>query len=52
MTSFNIAFEYLKKADFATVSSVIFNILADNMEKKLLLQKTQEKRTISVGMKV
>ncbi len=32
MTSFNINFEYLKKADFPTVSSVIFNILADNME--------------------
>lgn len=32
MTSFNITFEYLNKADFSTVSSVIFNILADNME--------------------
>lgn len=32
MTSFNIIFEYLNKADFSTVSSVIFNILADNME--------------------
>lgn len=32
MTSFNITFEYLNKADFPAVSSVIFNILADNME--------------------
>lgn len=42
MTSFNITFEYLKKADFATVSSVIFNILADNMEKIAPTENTRE----------
>ncbi|MBQ2759313.1 MAG: GNAT family N-acetyltransferase [Clostridia bacterium] len=42
MTSFNITFEYLKKADFSTVSSVIFNILADNMEKIAPTENTRE----------
>lgn len=42
MTSFNITFEYLKKADFSTISSVIFNILADNMEKIAPTENTRE----------
>lgn len=42
MTSFNMTFEYLNKADFSTVSSVIFNILADNMEKIAPTENTRE----------
>lgn len=42
MTSFNITFEYLKKADFSTISFVIFNILADNMEKIAPTENTRE----------
>lgn len=32
MDSFKVTFEYLDKTEFLSVSSVLFNILADNME--------------------
>ncbi len=42
MNSFTVTFEYLNKADFPTVSSVIFNILADNMEIIAPTENTRE----------
>lgn len=42
MTVANIKFEYLNKVDFAEAAPVIFNILADNMEKIAPTGNTRE----------